>query len=210
MAGSNEIERAASQIASRRGGMTRVYNVPLSSLLISTRALIGTGTAPKVAALATSLDMIEWVTANGAANFVTAEFVVPDTYASEKTGLVVRMLARKAVGSGDENTDLKLSATPYWFTPGSDTAVQTLSAAVTQTLSAAVTEADLSGFAWYEFDLGAAMRDESKTIEGGDICKLLIGPNETVGSDSMTLQVAGIEVWSREHLAMSTPARNNI
>lgn len=187
-------------------GYRQHIQIPLSDWTLGTGAVLTTGTTPALAAVATNANLIKWVFGDDAADVIQYQFAAPRQWAVDKNDLVLRVWARKKDAAADENADLKIQCQMYWHslqqTSGGTATAAALSSLTTPAkalLAASSTGADLSSFALYELDLGARLTAESKTIAVGDNVRLVVGPNEQVGSTDMVMEVLALQLRTRLH-----------
>lgn len=180
--------------------------VPLFSLKLGTGLTLTGATTPALVAVNTDNIAVQYATAATAATVVSYQTTIPRQFKSlvdagdGLTGsLKARILARK-VDATDENANLALRVNIIAYSQG-DTAGTTLTTPIDVELAASTAAGDYSSFAWYEFDIGAALLAESKRVDGGDSLRLFIGPNETVGSADMTMQVAAVVLVYERHIS---------
>lgn len=189
-------------------------DIPLLNGAARTGILNLTGaTTPAVVAIDTTDDVIRWLFGDTAATVAAWSFWMPDDYAraaKSRQGvtddIVVKAVARKVDSSTDENADLALQCQVSWYTPGTDTTVKTLTTPAKATLAASTTGSGVTGFAKYTLDIGERLRAESKTILPGDKVRLILGPDDTVGTTNMTMDVSAVKVTYRKHAALATVA----
>jgi len=195
-------------------GNGRRGDIPLFNGAARTGILNLTGsTTPAIVAVDTNDDAIQWVFNDTASTVAAWSFRMPGDYA--RTGksrqgvtddIVVKAVARKVDSSTDENATLNLQAQVYWSTPGTDTTNNSLTTPAKALLAASTTGSGLTGFAEYTLDIGARLRAESKSIKPGDKVRIVIGPDATVGTTNMTMQVQCANVTYRKHAALATEA----
>lgn len=89
-------------------------------------------------------------------------------------------------------------------------ALSSLTTPATAELAASSTGADLSSFALYELDLGARLAAESKTVAVGDMVRLVLGPNEQVGTTDMNMEVLAIALRTRHHFTFNDRTLRNL
>lgn len=178
--------------------------IPLLSMRTAAGLTLTASTDPSIEAVGTNGLAIMWAFDDDAADLAIFETTLPRNFRSivdpgngKRGSLKLRVLARK-VDATDENTDLDLRVQLFAFSQ-SDTAYTTLTTPVDKLLATSTAAADLSSFAWYEFDLGAALRAESKRVDGGDFLKLQIGPDDTVGATDMKVQVMSVLLCYERH-----------
>lgn len=209
MSGSFDIERAAMGAIPREGFNDQPI-IPLG-FFDASLAPLSTSTAPEILAHQTNNIVLKYDHGDGSSNYIQVPFTMPDTYAEEQDELIVIVPARKVDSGGDENADLALQAQIYWQKPGqvnTPNQQDATATAPTQTtapgtqgslstpakalLAAANTSAATSnGTGWHEYviNIGRRLRIENLTIPRGAICNLRIGPNETVGSSDMDVEI---------------------
>ncbi len=215
-----DIERALKGSMANEG-----YNdQPLMTLgwLDASLAPLSTSTAPEILAHNTNNIVLKWDHGDTAANYIQVPFSMPDNFAAEQDELIVIVAARKVDSGGDENADLALQAQIYAQKPGQldNPDEQDITATVpTQTtapassvvslttpakalLAACDTSAATSnGTGWheYEINIGRRLRDEGLEIPRGAICNLRIGPDDTVGSSNMDVEIGIPRLVLRRH-----------
>lgn len=183
--------------------------------LMLNAAGVGTGpltasTAPEIIAWATDLQAIKWDHGDGSTATVRWSFRMPfdyDPLAKSKAGqtddIFIKIHARKLDASSDENADLALQAQATWITAGTDTDNNQLTTAASATLAASNSSTAPDGMAEYTLNIGTRLRAESKRIDAGDIVTIAIGPNETVGSGDMDVEMLTPTLIYRRHSAMT-------
>lgn len=178
--------------------------IPLLSMRTAAGLTLTASTDPSIEAVGTNGLSIMWAFDDDAADLAIYETTLPRNFRSivdpgdgRRGSLKLRVLARK-VDATDENTDLDLRVQLFAFSQG-DTAYTTLTTPVDKLLATSTAAADLSSFAWYEFDLAAQLRTESKRVDGGDFLKIQIGPDDTVGATDMKLQVMQVLLCYEVH-----------
>lgn len=179
-------------------GVREDFDIPLGAWRLGTLATITTATEPLYAATLTSYRVISYTAAGAAANNIAYSGTVPRDFVSTATKyLKLRIAARKVDSGADENPDLGLTCNLIWMTPTS-TSLLSLTTPASSGVLAAATDGTTANFAWYTFDLGARLAAESKTLSPGDLFRLSVAPDDTVGTTDMTLQIAGTHlVWER-------------
>lgn len=190
--------------------------IPLSDWTLGTGAVLTTGTTPRLAAVATNANMLVWAFGDDAADPIQFQFVSPRQWDTTKNDLVLRVWARKKDAASDENANLNIQCQMYWYTlpqtsgAAGAAALSSLTTPATAELAASSTGADLSSFALYELDLGARLAAESKTVAVGDMVRLVLGPNEQVGTTDMTMEVLAIALRTRHHFTFNDRTLRNL
>lgn len=190
--------------------------IPLSDWTLGTGAVLTTATTPKLAAVATNANMLVWAFGDDAADPIQFQFVSPRQWDTTKNDLVLRVWARKKDAASDENANLNIQCQMYWYTlpqtsgAAGAAALSSLTTPATAELAASSTGADLSSFALYELDLGARLAAESKTVAVGDMVRLVLGPNEQVGTTDMTMEVLAIALRTRHHFTFNNRTLRNL
>lgn len=133
----------------------------------------------------------------------------------KKSRIVLRVKARKvdAASGATDNTDLALTVQAFWHnsafssSDGSesagDTAVNTLTTAVSNTLNALASsgdeDADPENFRWYNFDItGAMSAAQLAALTPGATMTFSLYPNEAPGT-GIAVDVLAIEVVYTRH-----------
>lgn len=161
------------------------------------RAALSAATTPNLAALDTKGDFVRWDHGDTSAKGVYRQFNVGREFAQHANRLMVRALARKT-GATDENADLALQAQIYWFTTD-DSAFNSLATPAKATLAAASAWTGVDGFEWYDLDIGARLEAEGAVIESGATAVIVVGPDDTVGTAAMTLDLADLVIAPHKH-----------
>lgn len=190
--------------------------IPLSDWTLGTGAVLTTGTTPRLASVATNANMLVWAFGDDAADPIQFQFVAPRQWDTTKNDLVLRVWARKKDAASDENANLNIQCQMYWYTlpqtsgAAGAAALSSLTTPATAELAASSTGADLSSFALYELDLGARLAAESKTVAVGDMVRLVLGPNEQVGTTDMNMEVLAIALRTRHHFTFNDRTLRNL
>ena len=190
--------------------------IPLSDWTLGTGAVLTTGTTPRLASVATNANMLVWAFGDDAADPIQFQFVAPRQWDTTKNDLVLRVWARKKDAASDENADLNIQCQMYWYTlpqtsgAAGAAALSSLTTPATALLAASSTGADLTSFALYELDLGARLAAESKTVAVGDMVRLVLGPNEQVGTTDMNMEVLAIALRTRHHFTFNDRTLRNL
>ena len=217
-----DIERVAD--GKQRGfGFPEDLMIPLGALRDSTGYTpLSNATTPEITAMNTNFDVVKWDHGDTAAHTFEFEFQMTRAFAELQDFLKVRVPVRK-VDTSDENPDLCLQAQIFAFEPGamSDPSVQSASGtaptvvagettAITLTTVAksllpaadtTATNANLVGWATAVLDIGERLRAERKRIRAGAIVKIVIGPDDTVGTTDMDVEAGPVTVTVRRHLS---------
>ncbi len=157
-------------------------------------------TTPERITLDTDLFAIKWDHGDTATNTIRRQGRVPGRYGQQVRDLKVICTVRKK-DSADENTDLKMQAT-LSYTDATTGERVTLTTAATTTIPSTAVGTAMSNFIDVEIDLGARLRAEGKTMKCGQAFVVIVGPNETVGSSDMDLELRDIAIRSAMHLTM--------
>lgn len=186
--------------------------IPLSVLRDATGyTALSNATTPEIAAMNTNFEVVKWDHGDTAANTVEFEFQMGREFAELQDHIQIRVPVRKVDSGGDENADLCLQAQIFAFEPGSlsDPAVQlstgtvpgvvagettaiTLTTVAKCLLPACNTSAansNLTGWVTGILDIGERLRAEGKRIKAGAVVKIVIGPDDTVGSSDMDVEM---------------------
>ncbi len=177
-------------------------------------------TTPGLQTLLTNDVSVDWAAASATSVKATTRFRMPKVFARRSTSPVatdrydfqLKVVARKKEATdvaGSGGATLGMTAQIYWWTPGTDTALNSLTTPVTVTFPDFVSDntANLQGFSELSFDLGAELRAESKTINPGDIVRVVLAPTATTGT-GVTMQMTGASLVLRSHAAFTdTTAR---
>lgn len=187
-------------------GFRQDFPIPLSDWKLGNGTVLTTGTTPRLAAFLTNVNVINWAFGSAATDVIQYAFTVPRQWAVDKNDLVLRVWARKKDAASDENADLKIQCQMYWHSlqqtsggTATAAALSSLTTPVSATLAASSTGADASSFALYELDLGAQLTAESKALSVGSNVRLVFGPNETVGTTDMALELIAAQLRTRVH-----------
>lgn len=206
-------------------GFPKDLILPLNSFTEDTGLALTAATTPRGAVLATTaVPVIQWA-ANAAVTVQAAvSFIMPFDYnynpdypgraeATANTaainsdflkfyGIFRRQRAAADAATGTPATEFRPRATVVWWTPGSETALQSLTtnpagvqASTTTGLSLGSTYAllpaitadntdDLVGFCPMVMDIGERLRAEGKRILPGDQVQILVGP-EAVNANAI-------------------------
>lgn len=165
--------------------------LPANGWTVGTGTTLNVSSTPALAAVDVEWNAIRW--AFDATTGITAERQIrlPSDFLAITAGgagqLKLRVRAQKVDGSADENADLCLEVQIVWRAEG-DTADKTLTTPVrSAALPAAVAAADWDTFTNLEFDIGAQILAEGKTLNPGDYLMFKLRPHETVGTTDMYL-----------------------
>lgn len=212
-------------------GVRRDRNINIFSELTSSAGVALNTTAaatPFKAVTNTSIPIVRWRQDAAATDFALWSGTVPGEYSTFVDDLCLDLLLRKNDSSTDENADLAMQVMARWWTPGvadptiaaatvpvptaGDAALVALPAVVKRTLAAPV-NATVAGFAWHRFDLslGVARGLTDALREGARIAPLdqlilEIGPDDTVGTTNMTVDLAGAFLRWRTGFNLNTRA----
>ena len=211
--------------------MTRRDSVPNKATLVANKCLpitdwktaadlsLTASTSPRLELLSSVITVMTWIFSDAAANAGAIQFTMPNEWAgdSAKQRLKLWVPARKLDAGADENATLKLQCRMFWVNPPAATSTSRRSAspststydathtalttAPSQIIAAAANHSATAGFIDYEFDLGARLIAESKQILPGATVKLWLGPDTTVGTTDMKLQVMTPRLIIAEHSA---------
>jgi hypothetical protein len=191
--------------------------IPLSDWTLGTGAVLTTGTTPRLSAVATNANMLVWAFNDDAADPIQFQFVSPRQWDTTKNDLVLRVWARKKdAASGRERQpqhpvpDVLVHPAPDQRRRRRGSSLQPDHARDGAELAASSTGADLSSFALYELDLGARLAAESKTVAVGDMVRLVLGPNEQVGTTDMNMEVLAIALRTRHHFTFNNRTLRNL
>lgn len=118
--------------------------------------------------------------------------------------LMVLARLKDGTGAASPNADLALQCDPAWLHIG-DATISTLTTAVSNTVGATdYTDSQLNGFAWYTFDLVAAMSTAQKNaISPGDAFAFRLHPQEAIGTN-LFLEVMAARVRIGRHASLAT------
>mgnify|MGYP000258103911 CR=1 FL=1 len=220
MSGSFDFERSARSALPNEG----FNDQPLTILGMfdASLAALSTSTAPEILATVTNGIVLKWDHGDTASSYIQIPFTIPDWYVQESDYIVLIVPARKVDSGGDENTDLCLQAQLYWQKPGQlntpdqqsatatapvakttgDTSQKSLTTPAKALMAGANTSAATSnttGWFEYEINLGVRLHAEGKEISRGSLCNLRLGPNETVGSSDMDVEIGIPRLAIRRH-----------
>jgi len=159
---------------------------------------IVSGTTPGIVTADTHYTAISWDAGEGAAAHVERQFLMPRQWAEDQDDLVLLAWAKKIDAAADENPDLALQAQIRWIGPNDDEE-QILTTPALATLAAASASGAVKDYDRYTLDLGARLKAENKQIEAGSLCLLMLGPDDTVGSTDMTLNLLATLLGIRRH-----------
>lgn len=170
-------------------------------------AAIGAG-AIGYAAAATSLASIKWgAAADTSGEEIQCALVIPPDFRAQvgptTPKLVLYIRCRTLDGTGSAtNTDLALTAQCFWHKT-SDTALSTLSSAVSTIVGAAAYEAaEEEGFALYKFDLTGAMTTAQLAALGPlDSFQIVLEPDQTVGTN-LAIEMIGTFLMYEGHASV--------
>lgn len=172
----------------------------------TTAGLTLTGaTTPSITSVHTSIEAIQWAATAATTVVATYQFVMPEEWAENENDWQVIITGRKVDTNDTEAAGLKFRTQLFWFTPG-DAALSTLSTPADSASIAAAAAAAVSTFANYTCDVGARLTAESKTINGGDTVKVVVGLSAVNGTTDLVTQAAGIGFRMRRHAALRTRA----
>ncbi|MDX2147576.1 MAG: hypothetical protein SFZ23_08650 [Planctomycetota bacterium] len=198
-------------------------NWPLIDILTSLRLTSGalpTAGSGNLRWLATQTDVLglRWLTAGTTTDIAVFSAVVTQQYDWFDDQLTLGLCLRKNDAT-DENTDLAVTATMKFWSPGAanpdvaaasvpsgsnirqgDNAVTTISA-VSRTLAASGNTLDDYYWYWFNLGLGVARTGAANQLAAGDIVRIEIAPNEAVGSTDMNLDLAGAVLAGRANVA---------
>lgn len=155
--------------------------------------------------------VVEWVAAAGATAVAMWSKPLPDNWAEATVGkqaLQVVCRVRKKDSGADENATLKLQAQIYWANPGE--AQQSLTTKASVTLPAASAGATTASISEVILDIGARLNAESKVIKRGALVSIVIGPDTTVGTVDMKLQLFGGRIRYRRHPSLGDTSKRAI
>lgn len=160
-------------------------------------------TTPAIATVHTSVEAIQWAATAATTVVATYQFIMPAEYADNANDFVVGIIGRKVDTDDTEAAGLKFRTQLQWWTPG-DAALSTLSTPADSASIAAAAAAAVATFATYTCDVGARLTAESKTINGGDVVKVIVGLSAANGTTNLLTQAAGIRFRLRRHAALRT------
>ncbi len=166
---------------------------------------------PELVTVSTDFRVVKWDHDATAADFIRHNFVIPRWFPlleGSEYGIKLIVPARKVDATADENSDLKLQCGASWIDSddSSDGVDSLATAAVSDALPASVTDTDGQNFTNIVIDLGAQLKTESASLLAGRQLALKLGPNETVGSTDMDLQIMQPVLEIRRHAVNQVPA----
>jgi hypothetical protein len=163
-------------------------------------------------AVATSLSGIIWDDTADQTDTIRLDYTLPGQFKSQAVNkndtpvlkLLVKARVRDTTGSAGANTNLALNAQMFFHGVG-DTALSTLAAAVSVVVGAIdYADATEEGFAWYEYDLYAAMSAAQKlSLIPLETIQIILGPNEAVGT-ALYIDVIGTVLRMKEHPSLES------
>ncbi len=196
---------------------------PLSNFQLATGLILTGATTPAAVNLLTNEHVIQWA-ANAAVTVLAAiKFTMPfdyaykpnypgratatvDTAAAGDDFLKFYGVFRRQRAAADSATDFTPRATVFWWTPGTDTTIRSLTtnavaeqASTTTGLASgtaylptitADNTADLTGFYPMVMDIGKRLRAEGKRIFPGDQVRILVGPDAVNANAIMQMSAA--------------------
>jgi hypothetical protein len=216
------LERTIDQSISDHGFRADIP-LPMGAWRLGSGLVLTAATAPEIIALDTNMQALKWDHGDAATDVIAAEFTMPGDYnptpdfparpaatadTSSRTwsevndDLKLFCLARKKDADDAENADLAVQCQVYWFTPGTDTALKSLTTPASVTLPAAVAGTTLAGLNQITLDIGDRLRAEGKRILPGDVVKLVVGPNEAPGTTDLDLELIPQNIRYRRGLAL--------
>lgn len=172
-------------------------------------------TTPGLQTFLTNDVTVDWAAASAVTVKATTKFRMPRDFAprtdspvaAERQDIQLEVVARKKEATdvaGAGGATLGMTCQVYWWKPGTDTALNSLTTPVTKTFPAFVADntADGSGFSALSFDIGAELRAESKTISPGDEVRIVLAPTATTGA-GVTMQMSSATFIYRAHAAFT-------
>lgn len=177
------------------------FEFNLQGWLDAAGALIASGTTPDLATVDTDIFAIKWDHGDTATNVIRAQCMMPGRYAEQIRDLKVICRVRKKDSGSDENSDLGMKGTISYINPGG-TARVTLTTAASTVIPSTANGTAISNFVDVTVDIGARLRAEGKTMNGGAVVVFLLGPDDTVGATDLDLELAGVTIRGSFHAAL--------
>lgn len=195
-------------------GVTRDYPVPLSQWTLGAGTIIPARADGAVGreAVATNLNGIVWDDTADASDTIRLDYTLPGQFKSLAVNrndspvlkLLVKARTRDTTGSATANTNLALSLQAN-FHGVAETSISTLGTAVSNVVGATdFADAAEEGFAYYEFDIYAAMSAAQKlSLTPLETIQLVLGPNEAVGT-ALYIDVVSTVLRIKEHPSLES------
>lgn len=171
--------------------------VPLFSWRLASGADFAAATTNIVgyAAVETNLMALRWDPGADASDQIRLDWCLPGQFKIQTGGgegqhgqpkLILRVKCRVLdnTGSATANTDLAFSLQCFWHKDGA-TSLSTLATAVSAVIGATDYIAAVEeGFVWFDLDItGAMTAAQLAAIDGSESITMVLGPNETVGTN---------------------------
>lgn len=171
--------------------------VPLFSWRLGSGADFAAATTNIVgyAAVETTLMALRWDPGADDSDTIRLEWCLPGQFKAQTNGgngenaqpqLILRVKARvfDNTGSATANTNLAFNCQCYWHKDGA-TAQSTLATVATVVIGATdYIAAEEEGFVWFDLDItGAMTAAQLAAIDGSESISIVLGPNETVGTN---------------------------
>lgn len=223
--------------AVNNGGYVEDFPIPLSVWRDKNFASIGTsaGATPYMALTHTNLPVITWRQDAAATDLIRLSWQVPGSYDPTVDQLYFIATLRKNDSSTDENATLAMQIQMRQFMPGNvnpalaattvpattnlvagETALTAMDAVVKRTLPAP--SQLISQFLMTQFDLGADRRNTALSrdtitdplrIKPLDVLSIEFGPDATVGTTDMLIEMAGSFFRLVRNVSISHRGRRN-
>lgn len=182
-------------------GVWKHIDLPLAAWTLNTGVVLAAvgsgivGNATSVASAPNNLACIQWDDTADENDIIRTSIVIPPDFraqvASTTPKLILYVRARLLDGASGDNPNLALQAQCFWHKTA-DTALSTLSAAVSNTIGATNYAAGAEeGFTLLKFDLtGAMSAAQLALLSALDTFQIQLYPNEAVSTD-LYIEVIG-------------------